>query len=125
MVMIKDNINELPQFNQFWRDKVDLVNFSHYEEFDFNEKLTVDGMNIPPERHYCNRLKRNECYILWNGDMTICADDYNGRFVGGNINNSGIIELFNSEQFNRYRKLHEDKKWDEISICSTCNEWQW
>jgi len=125
MVVIKDNINEFPQFNQFWRDKVDQVNFIHYEEFDFDKKLTVDGMNIPPERHYCNRLKRKECYVLWNGDMTICSNDYDGKLVGGNVNNRDILEVFNSDAFNQLRALHHKKRWNEKAICKTCNEWQW
>ena len=125
MVVIKDNINEFPQFNKFWRDKVDLVNFMHYEEFDFDNKLTVKGMNLPPDRHHCNRLKRNDCNILWNGDMTICADDYDGRLADGNVKDGGIIELFNSDVFNKVRRLHDERRWDEISICKKCNDWQW
>jgi radical SAM protein with 4Fe4S-binding SPASM domain len=58
--------------------------------------------------------------IRWDGVVSACCRDIKCALNIGNINNSTIMELFNSDSINRLRLKHIEGKADEIPACADC-----
>jgi radical SAM protein with 4Fe4S-binding SPASM domain len=56
--------------------------------------------------------------IYWNGDVTLCCWDYDGKLVVGNVfEDGGFMKVYNSEKYKRYRKKAIRR---EFSLCKKC-----
>ncbi|TZE82181.1 radical SAM protein [Calorimonas adulescens] len=92
------------------------------------EKLVVEDWEqiIEVIKNYgklpCRHLW-NYTMIFYNGDVTICCIDFNGKIVIDNVNNSSIKKIWNSEKYNNFRKIFISKDYEKIDLCSKCNEW--
>lgn len=69
--------------------------------------------------HYrCHRLW-SSITILWNGEVALCCLDYDGDYILGNLNNSKLKDLVNSEIYVKIRKNHIEGKF--LAKCASCN----
>ena len=69
-------------------------------------------------------LLYNQCVIGVNGDIGLCCEDIHLEVVSGNVTNSRLLDIYNkSSILNRYRRLHENKKKDELYLCKECDVW--
>jgi radical SAM protein with 4Fe4S-binding SPASM domain len=65
-------------------------------------------------------------HILQNGDVPLCANDWQNRLVLGNVRNASIRTIFNSPQIQTIRELMRQGRYDEIEPCRNCSfrhEW--
>lgn len=64
----------------------------------------------------------SRCEIMPNGDVTSCGPIafVQPGFIAGNVKDSSLKELWNSEHFTRIRNLQQR---DFIGICSQCQFW--
>lgn len=76
--------------------------------------------------------KRNPCGWLWkgtvilyNGDVTICGGDYDGKSVLGNIKNQSLESIWMGEKYNNLRRLHIERQFRNTGLCSICDEWKY
>lgn len=67
---------------------------------------------------YCSSMS-DHFGILWNGDLILCCKDFDGKTKIGNISDSSIMDILNSEKmtaimagFKRYKIIHPH--------CQTC-----
>ncbi len=56
-------------------------------------------------------------HIAWNGNVIFCTDFYD--FSAGNVKNEKVLDIFNSEKAEQYRKIIEKDK------CPTCRHCSW
>ncbi|MFA5029381.1 MAG: radical SAM protein [Patescibacteria group bacterium] len=101
-----------------------------------NEKVIIElrdqhnyGGNVA-KSHVRKNHKRYPCYHLWfspavhfNGDVSICCDDLARVGVLGNASDQTVNKIWNSELIKKYRQLHLQGKYDQISICAKCDVW--
>lgn len=60
-------------------------------------------------------------FVLKNGDMTTCCQDYFGELIFGNIFEDDVDEAYNSDFMQKLRKSHLDLNVDEMpGICQQC-----
>lgn len=119
--IMEENEHEFNDFRKFWVDQGILVKY--------REKLTwtgeVDAPNLDPtiERIPCPWGIKT-CAIHWNGDIVMCAVDYEGAEVFGNVNDDTIQHIWQtSHRAARLTHLHKD--WNNIpKLCSKCLDWQ-
>ena len=64
----------------------------------------------------------NRISIQHDGGVILCPHDYNGDYNFGNVMETHILDIFNSQKFNEIRKIHEDKQRFKIEKCSKCDE---
>lgn len=88
-----------------------------------NTLLTVDD-NETVERKPCGWLWKGTV-ILYNGDITICGGDYNGKSVLDNIKNQSLKSVWTGEKYNNLRKLHIEGQYGNCGLCSKCDEWKY
>lgn len=80
------------------------VVLSLWEAFTFANSRVSDKCDLQEEEKakFCS-LPFKQLGILWNGDVTMCCLDYDGDLVIGNIKDSSIETMLNSEAANRVR----------------------
>jgi hypothetical protein len=57
--------------------------------------------------------------ISWDGKVTVCCSDVDFKLYIGKVED-GLLNLFNSDTINYYRKLHFFKRFDRMPLCSNC-----
>ncbi len=79
-----------------------------------------------------NKVKRYPCYSLWestfinsDGKASACCMDWEQKLLTGDANNNSIKEIWTSELQSDLRKMHVEKRENELPICPTCNYWSW
>jgi radical SAM protein with 4Fe4S-binding SPASM domain len=80
-----------------------------YSRYDFKIDRTVNKPVFCPALH--------APLVLFNGDVTICCYDYDGKYALGNIKKSNIIKLFNNKTYTNIKKNIISKN---LKICKEC-----
>lgn len=81
------------------------------------QSLVEKHLNVCPEIY-------TKLSVLWNGDVTMCCNDFDGSdMVLGNILNDSIRSFWKSEKAEEFCKLLEEDRYDRIGICSMCYEY--
>lgn len=62
-----------------------------------------------------------QAYIVENGDMIICCHDWRQSVVVGNITNSSIREVWNSDRFKTLIYEYMEGNFKNLEICRTCS----
>ncbi len=120
MIVEKDTEKQTRQFLEKWRDKKVIVELRDMHNY---------GGNID-KTHVKKAKKRYPCYHLWlspaihwNGDVSICCDDYNRKALLGNIERQTMHQIWTGEKIKHYRKLHLQGKYNKIPVCENCDVW--
>lgn len=123
--------DELEAIKKEWLGKVDDISFNGYvdpENFSFDDvkrfaKYNPKGMkeNLSPICHMPFTL----LIVLWNGDLIFCCHNLNGRFPVGNIQNNGLLEIWNSKRMIELRKSIVRKCPVETELCFYCKKFKW
>lgn len=73
----------------------------------------------PKPVRLCDLLYR-KMYIGYNGDALLCCMDWRRKVVLGNVGRQSIREIWQGEPYQRYRRLHEEGRVAELSLCNDC-----
>ncbi len=130
---LSKNIHELDDFQNYWKDKVDIVSiqtyvppsvnkkshFSFYTEDQFYPKQNLNfRCNQPYQRI---QIRNNEifpcCYSLVMSDKG--TKNYND-FLIGDLRTDTIYKAWNSKKMNKLRKLQVEGRLSENPTCLNC-----
>ncbi|MFQ5890536.1 MAG: radical SAM/SPASM domain-containing protein [Gemmatimonadota bacterium] len=105
-VRTKDVDRQLEDTRSFWAERG--IRFKARELDNRAHPEITDNTDIAAEEGewryatYCT-IPFWRAWILWNGDMVLCCVDWERKHVFGNIHDSSIREIWNSEQYRQYR----------------------
>lgn len=108
-----------------------ILNHLDVEKMNISETRRVDFVKLRErqslrEKHFevCPEIY-NKLSVLWNGDVTMCCNDFEGRdMILGNILDHSIRELWDSPKAKHICNMLEDiRQYDNIGICSICYEY--
>lgn len=129
MKFIQMNLNkhEVEPFIERWRNQGCEISISWLSTWAGQlTKLTSMSNYLSPKRG----LGRNPCAELWykmiiscSGIVPICCYDFLGKHVLGNVRVESIEDIWNSEKVNFARRMHYEKNYHNLRLCSKCNEW--
>ena len=106
---VKDNPE---QYVNLFRPYVDKIAFHIDVDYESRFKKSPDFV--------CHRLW-HRMMVMADGTVPMCNSDFLKDEIMGNVNNQTVEEIWNSEQFERVRKLNLEKKRLELAPCSKCN----
>lgn len=70
---------------------------------NWGKVILPDGLKvIPSHRGYC-AYPFQSLGVFWNGEVTLCCDDYNGELVIGDLRQQTLSEIFNGEKAQKIR----------------------
>ncbi len=127
IIQTPDTQNEIKPFIHKWKGIADFVEIGEYHNWDGTVKSSnqsnpnelSDGIN----RYPCTFLWYNPV-ILWDGRITTCCVDYQGKGIIGDIKEESLANIWQGDELQRIRKAHLENKYDSIPLCSNCQFWK-
>ena len=99
----------------FWGELVDQVAFVDYNPWENNYEKEKNDIIKP-----CSDLWRR-MFVWWDGTTNPCDVDYKSNLAVGKFPDITISKLWNSETYNKYRKLHLEEKRSSLNPCRSCS----
>jgi len=120
MVRMERNAREVDDFMRFW-SSVPGVDQVRIKEDETNLMRPAAGHDPADWKHPCHYLWRGPLYVKHNGDVYPCCQSYMlGGAPVGRIGEQPLVEIWNSEEMQRMRRLHVARRAGEIDVCSRC-----
>ena len=120
MVRMERNAGEVNEFMRFW-SSVPGVDQVRIKEDETNLMHPAAGHDPADWKHPCHYLWRGPLYVKHNGDVYPCCQSYMlGGGPVGRIGEQPLVEIWNSEEMQRMRRLHVAGRAGEIDVCSRC-----
>lgn len=117
MTLLPENRHEAGKFVDDWLAKVPSVSINNTCIND-----VVPEKFFEPERYPCP-YPWEGMHILTNGDVVTCCRDHKYEEVFGNAYETSILDIWNGDKYRNFRRLHLEKRWNDIGICSRCDSW--
>jgi radical SAM protein with 4Fe4S-binding SPASM domain len=114
-----ENEHEEAQYVKHWRSKVDHARLGGEISFSFSEYKKKER-DIPVRTQTCSNLWE-KMTVFWNGDVPLCCQDVDGEWILGNLEQDSIKSIWNGEQLLSVKRLHKERKFEEIPLCAKCD----
>jgi radical SAM protein with 4Fe4S-binding SPASM domain len=98
-----------------------LMGWSYSELKDWTlgtNPMTYDGLPFTPK--VACPLPFYVVAVNWNGDVSMCANDWALKTVVGNVAKESLSDIWNGERAYEFRKLHLEGRRRENSACAEC-----
>jgi len=119
MYAMPENEHEKHEFTEHWKRVVDHVR-------DVGSVSNQFAANYEKRSEY--KKSKNNCSnlwermtVFWNGDVTLCCADIDGKYLFGNLSNTTIEEVWNDEKYRKIQNLHKYKEYEKIALCANCD----
>ncbi|MCK5236784.1 MAG: SPASM domain-containing protein, partial [Deltaproteobacteria bacterium] len=112
-----ENEHETKDFINKWQGRVDSIDISSYHNWAGG--LGTEGVASDKRRFPCLRVWQTFT-VLWNGEVSLCCMDYDGKVTLGNVRDNTIKEIFSGEKMRRIREVHLTGDFKKIPLCSNC-----
>lgn len=100
-----------------------LVDFADHDDMDttlgYGSTHTQEGIEI--ERKEVCTAPFYVMLVRWDGSVSPCScGDYRRKWTMGNVYDTRIIDIWNGEKWNNFRKIQLKKERGSIDICKDC-----
>jgi len=125
MVEVPHVVDEIEAFKREYADKADILSINKLEVFSQNVDSLSNTSAVVKNAKIarCNRLERNDFFVMADGRITCCATDFNGEHDLGNAADGSIKEIFTGDKYERLMTAYEGGSLHELEICSTCRDY--
>ena len=91
-----------------------------------NDSFHLKGaIEIPKKEWPICRIPWENIVVNWDGAVTICPLDFNGKFIAGDINDNSLEDIWNNAKYRLFRRAHIIKDYFLLEnnglLCSECN----
>ena len=118
MIQMRENKDEGLNFLEFAQKlNVDSARVIRFGQWDFSDENAYQMADLSARALYkpaCPVRWKSIC-ILWNGDVVPCCRDYNGDIVLGNLGQTNLHEIWQSDIYLKLRKNE-----DHFQRCRNC-----
>ncbi len=122
-----DTQNEIKPFINKWKGIANFVEIGEYHTWDGS----LSNTDQPDQIKAAQKTKRYPCaflwynpVILWDGRVTTCCVDYQGKGVIGNINKDFLATIWQGNALQKIRMAHLEGRYDSIPLCNKCQFWK-
>ena len=123
------NVEQWETFQAFWLERLSPDRSDKLIAYDVNtmggeitDKMAIIGGQLDEEieRRPCHQVF-DRLIVLTDGTVPLCCEDTpRARYVMGNIKEASPMEIFNGQQFNRIRQIHQQRNKRSLPICKEC-----
>ena len=122
----KLNYEEWPDFYNEWSKHIsyqkgdDVIRFDVHNWGKHSSQQSDGEQSFDPQHPFiCSEVFERLC-VYSNGQVGFCCADDNGFFDLGNVLKADPIEIYNNEQFLKYRKYMYEGRMGELEHCKDC-----
>lgn len=115
-VLTDDAEESMHEFKRAWKGIVDDVNVANMHSW-----ANRSGLAVKARRRWPCPMVWASINILWNGDITICCEDYDGEINLGNIAERSLKDIWLGSEYDILRRKHRDVKTCDVPICGKCD----
>uniref|UniRef100_UPI004024E36B radical SAM/SPASM domain-containing protein n=1 Tax=Candidatus Wunengus sp. YC65 TaxID=3367701 RepID=UPI004024E36B len=122
-----DTQGEIKPFINKWNRIADFVEVGEYHTWDG----TLDNSSLFDQSDAIRRRKRYPCtflwynpVILWDGRVTTCCVDYQGKGVFGDIQEESLARIWQGDVLKSLRMAHLKGLYKNIPLCDKCQFWR-
>jgi MoaA/NifB/PqqE/SkfB family radical SAM enzyme len=108
----QDNSTDEQAFIEHWKAIADKIHITDLHNWA-GTLNTESDVNYPCYRPWLTFT------VLWDGRVSLCCADFDGRTILGDLNTSSIKEVWNSEPFRHVRRQHLESGGPDI--CRACD----
>ncbi len=126
ILKMKETVSEIDDFLKKWTSllgKGDHVLLKDVHNFAGQvEDRRLKDQIYAHKRLPCRQLG-GFLYVSWDGDVMPCCMDPFRKLKIGNLYKSSLQKLWNSPLIQEVRQTHLQGRWEEIPLCSHCDNW--
>lgn len=63
----------------------------------------------------------NRMTVLWDGRVVACCNDFEAKYICGDIRQQPLMSIWNSTRFRELRQLLRDRRHREVELCRDCD----
>jgi radical SAM protein with 4Fe4S-binding SPASM domain len=125
-IVMKETEGEIGEFYKRFSALADSIEFGYLgnqggqAQAAFNISATANRYKHKGKRRPCKLLWSTSA-VLWNGDISCCCVDFDGKLVVGNIMNDSLSAVWTSKEYNYFRMLHKNSRQNEMPMCGDCS----
>jgi len=118
---------DIDRVASFWEAVVDSFQKRKYLTWGINDpSRSADAAPyLPPEKRIPCPFIFERLNIDSRGKVMVCGFDIAAVTDMGNVHDRPIAEIWHGEGFERYRRMHLDRRGDELDLCRNCPDWQY
>ncbi|KOA21030.1 S-adenosyl-L-methionine-dependent 2-deoxy-scyllo-inosamine dehydrogenase [Clostridium homopropionicum DSM 5847] len=122
-VDIEEYKKDQEAFIEFWLKHVDKVRV--YVEHSNNGNLgSISEEILKYDKRMPCRKVYQDMVVYWNGDIALCNHDWNNKLDLGNVKENSIENIWDSIQYKKVRKMHEENDYTGEIVCKNCDHWK-
>ena len=122
-----DTKDEISLFANKWKRIADFIEIGEYHTW--NGTLNDTSLSEQPEAK--QRIKRYPCtflwynpVILWDGRVTTCCVDYQGKGILGDLKEETLAKIWQGDALRNLRIAHLKENYGSVPLCSNCQFWR-
>ncbi len=129
-VISDSNVSDLENYNSLFSGLVDQTLYSfvlnhgglqdNSDSCDFLKSIYLYSQSSSRKRLPCSYLW-NRFIVTYDGRLSVCCIDFEGKLTYGDINKQTLKERWNSKEMTLFREQHKGGHFDRIDICKKCN----
>jgi radical SAM protein with 4Fe4S-binding SPASM domain len=117
----EENKHELEDFKAFWVDKVDYVAVQRYVPISpFDDDRSHALKEVPVRGDQKCSYSFESLFIHGDGTVVPCAAHSARHIRVGNVDESGIYEIWHSDGMRKLREAHKSGDLNGTLLCSSC-----
>lgn len=111
----------LEYFRRLLREDIDEVGYTKVHNASVLKSIDPKFHNRDCGTTPCGAVF-NRLTIQHDGQVVLCPHDFNGEYDFGNVLETDVLTIFNSEKFKEIRGIHEQHKRNTMKKCKSCDE---
>jgi radical SAM protein with 4Fe4S-binding SPASM domain len=109
------SIKEVNEFKSFWQELTPHVAVHQMKNWAGFSGARVTGCTMP-----CKWIW-HMLSVKWDGTASICHEDYDSKEIIGDLNDSDILEVFNSPKIKQLRGVASKNQQESVEFCEGCS----
>jgi len=119
-----DNQSELDVFKRFWKSQgaydVEGNAVTNRDQESFVAGVYDTDRSRQSDKP-CMSMLFDHFYVLTNGDVVMCCEDWSGKVVVGNVVEESVKDIWLGSRMNEVRRIHLEGAKKEIKgLCDNC-----
>lgn len=123
-LLLDENKNDMDAWKNYYLTKADRIDI--WKPHNFGDGLceTLSSANGDKSKFVgCFRIRSlNDLMFRTNGDISVCCMDYNHNIVIGNINQTSLKDILNSNKVLKLQYLNNDESICNYEYCKNCDQ---